>query len=170
VTLCIETPRLRLRPLGEGDLDALLDVYDDAEVERFLNYGKPFSRGDVWRQIAMSLGHLELRGYTILAIEERATGKVLGRSGPWFPVGWPMLEVGWVVHSNRRGEGIAAEAGRASIDWCFDNLGVDEVCSIIRAENLPSARVAAKLGARLERQIDDFFGDRADLWIHRRPG
>lgn len=165
--LTIETPRLLLRPFRETDTDELARIYADAEVARFLSDGKPLDRAQTWRQIALFMGHREIRGYTALAIEDRATGALLGRSGPWFPAGWPMLEVGWVVDSGRRGEGIATEAGRATVDWCFANLGVDAVCSIIRAENIPSARVAAKLGAHLDRQIDDFFGGPADLWIHR---
>jgi RimJ/RimL family protein N-acetyltransferase len=166
----IETARLRLRPFREADLEDLLRIYSDDEVQRFLNYGKPFSREDVWRQIALFIGHMELRGYSTLAIEDRATGALVGRSGPWFPEGWPMLEVGWVVDARRRGEGLAVEAGRASLDWCFAHLGVEQVCSIIRPENQASARVALKLGARRDRQLDDFLGGPADLWLHQRPG
>ncbi|MGD9721091.1 MAG: GNAT family N-acetyltransferase [Pirellulales bacterium] len=167
-SLTIETPRLRLRPFVAGDLEELVRVNADPQVARFLNYGKPMTRAESWRQIALFIGHRELRGYTVLAIEDRATGALLGRSGPWYPEGWPMLEVGWVVDSSRRGEGIAGEAGRASIDWCYANLRVDRVCSIIRPDNLASARVAEKLGARIERQLEDFFGGVANLWVHER--
>ena len=168
--IVIETARLRLRPFCEEDLDALARINADPEVTRYLGDGKPLSRVETWRQIATFLGHQEMRGYSILAIEERATGALLGRSGPWFPEGWPMLEVGWAVDSRRRNEGIATEAGRASLDWCFANLGVDRVCSLIRPDNLPSVRVAAKLGATTERRLDDFLGGPADLWLHvRKP-
>jgi len=163
----IETDRLRLRAFCESDLDALARIYADAETMRFLG-DKPLDRAETWRQIAMFIGHFELRGYSVLAIEELATGELLGRSGPWFPEGWPMLEVGWVVDSRRTCEGIATEAGRASLDWCFANLGVNEVCSLIRPDNLASARVAEKLGASIERQLDDFFGGVANIWVHRR--
>ena len=129
--------------------------------------GRTLDRRETWRQIATFLGHRQMRGYSILAIEERATGALLGRSGPWFPEGWPMVEVGWVVDPRRQREGIATEAARASLDWCFANLRVDRVCSLIHPDNVASARVAAKLGARLERQLEDFFGGPAELWIHR---
>ena len=165
--MIIETPRLLLRPLTESDLDDLVRIYADPEVTRFLNLGKPLSRGDTWRQIALSIGHRQLRGYSMLAIEERGTGKLLGRSGPWFPEGWPMLEVGWVVDAGRRQEGIATEAGRASLAWCFRELGADRVCSIIHPLNVASAGVAARLGAKVEGQLDEFFGQTVDLWVHR---
>ena len=168
-SLVIETPRLRLRPFRESDLDDLSRINADPVVARFLNYGKPMSREETWRQVATFLGHREMRGYSVLAIEDRATGDLLGRSGIWYPEGWPMVEVGWVVDPRRRGEGIAGEAGRASLDWCFAHLDVDEVCSIIRPDNIASARVAAKLGARIDRRIDNFMGSPADVWIHRQP-
>jgi len=164
--LVIETPRLRLRPFREDDLDELTRINSDPEAARFLNYGKAMSRAESWRQIAVFLGHMQLRGYSMLAIEDRDTRSLLGRSGPWSPEGWPMLEVGWLVAAERRGQGIATEAGRASIEWCFANLGVVEVCSLIRPDNVASARVAQKLGARRDRQLGEFFGSPADLWIH----
>ncbi len=169
-SVIIETPRLLLRPFREADLDDFARINTDPEVTRYLGDGKPLDRTQSWRQIAMFMGHMQMRGYSILAIEERSTGQLLGRSGPWFPEGWPMLEVGWAVDSRRRCQGIATEAGTASLDWCYANLGVDEVCSLIRPDNLPSARVAAKLGARIDRRIDDFLGGPADLWMHRRHG
>ena len=168
--LVIETPRLRLRPVRESDLDDLARLNADPGVMRYVGSGTPMSREQSWRQIAVVMGHQQMRGYSILAIEERATGAFLGRSGPWFPLGWPMLEVGWIVDPRRQGEGIATEAGRASLDWCFQQPGVEQVCSLIHPENTASARVAAKLGGKLERSIDDgTYSTAVDLWVYRHP-
>lgn len=163
----IETARLLLRPFRESDLDDLARINADPAAMRYLGSGKTMDRAQTWRQIAVYIGHMEIRGYSILAIEDRATGALVGRSGPWFPEGWPMLEVGWVVDPRRQRQGIATEAGRASLDWCFDQLGVEAVCSIIHPDNHASARVAAKLGAKIERRIT-IYEQEADLWIHRR--
>jgi RimJ/RimL family protein N-acetyltransferase len=167
-SLVIETTRLRLRPFSASDLDDLARLNAEPEVVRYLGTGKPLDRAQTWRQIALFMGHREIRGYTALAIEDRATGEFLGRSGPWYPEGWPMLEVGWVVAPARQGQGIATEAGRASLDWCFAHLGVDRVCSIIDPANVASARVGEKLGARIEARVT-LLGREANLWIHRRP-
>jgi ribosomal-protein-alanine N-acetyltransferase len=166
--LTIETARLRLRPFREGDLDDLARLYADPAVMRYLGTGKTLDRAETWRQIAGFLGHMQLRGYSTLAIEDRASGQFLGECGPTYPEGWPMLEVGWVVDPRRQREGIATEAGRASLEWSFANLDVARVCSIIRAENLASARVAAKLGAKVEGRLEEFYGRPSDLWIHHR--
>lgn len=162
----IETARLRLRPFREADLDELARLYADADVMRYIGSGATLDRDQTWRQIALFLGHAELRGYATWAIEDRATGQFLGECGPWFPEGWPMLEVGWLVDPRRQREGIATEAARAAVEWCFDELRIDAVGSIIRPDNVASARVAEKLGARRERSIT-LFGREQELWVHR---
>ncbi|REK09031.1 MAG: N-acetyltransferase [Planctomycetota bacterium] len=164
----ILTERFRLRPFCQGDLDDLARLYADADVMRYIGNGNTRTRAQTWREIAAFLGHRQIRGYTNLAIEDRRTGAFVGECGPWFPEGWPMLEVGWLVDPRRWGQGIAPEVGRAALDWSFENLGVDEICSIIVPENVASARVADKLGAKIEGTFEH-EGRAADLWIHRRP-
>ena len=164
----ILTERFRLRSFRERDLDDLARLYGDADVMRYIGEGRTLTRPQTWRQIACFLGHRQLRGYTTMAIEDRRTGVFVGECGPWFPEGWPMLEIGWLVDPRRQGQGIATEVARGALDWCFATLGVDQVCSIIHPGNLPSARVATKLGAKIERQIES-FGQTQDLWIHTRP-
>jgi len=164
----VETERLRLRSMAESDLDAIARINSDPAVMRFLGNGNPINRADSWRQIAVALGHQVIRGYSMWAIEDRATGAFLGRSGPWFPEGWPMLEVGWLVDPTRQNQGIATEAGRAAVDWCFANLNVDRLRRLIRPDTYASARVASKLGAAIEDRLPDFLGGPTDMWVHRR--
>ncbi len=165
----IETPRLRLRPLAESDLDDLARLNANPQVMQFLGSGQTLDRVQTWQLLALANGHQQLRGYSLMAIEERAGGRFVGRTGPWFPVDWPMLEVGWVIDPASQGQGFATEAGRAMVDWCFANLPLDEVCSMILPGNTASTRVAEKLGARhAGRQW--VFGKEADVWLHARPG
>jgi RimJ/RimL family protein N-acetyltransferase len=168
MSLTIDTPRLRLRPFRESDLDDLARLYADPAVVRYLWDGRTRDRAATWREIAMFLGHLQIRGYATLAIEERATGQFLGECGPWYPEGWPMLEVGWVVDPQRQGEGIATEAARAVLAWCLTALPAQPICSLIHPDNAASARVATKLGARLEQRLEHWDGSPADVWLHRR--
>jgi RimJ/RimL family protein N-acetyltransferase len=167
--LILETPRLILRPFVEEDLDALARIYADPEVTRYLGDGTPNDRATTWRQIVFDIGYLQLRGYSRLAVVEKASGQLLGRSGMWFPEGFPALEVGWTIDRSRWGEGFATEAARVSVDYCWNVLRVDKVCSFIRSRNAASIRVATKLGATLERVIPDFLGSPAEMYVHPRP-
>ena len=77
----IETERLLLRGLSAEDFNAYADMVADPEVTRYLGVGQPLTRWDAWRQMAIFIGHWELRGFGIWAVEERATGRFLGRIG-----------------------------------------------------------------------------------------
>jgi RimJ/RimL family protein N-acetyltransferase len=141
----LTTERLKLRQLCEADLDAYAAIVADPEVMRYIGDGKPLERHDAWRNIAAISGHWALRGYGLWALEEKATGKLLGRAGLLFPEGWPMIEVGWALGREHWGKGYAIEAARAALQAAFDG-GAPEVCSLILAENARSIRVAERLG------------------------
>jgi len=148
----LETERLRLRPFREEDFDMYAAFCADAEVMRYLSAnGRPLSRNDAWRQMATFIGHWQLRGYGIWAMEEKRSGKFIGRVGLWNPEGWPGLEVGWLLGRAWWGKGLATEGGRASIDYAARVLGADHILSVIHPENVASIRVAEKLGSTLER-------------------
>src|SRR5262245_10650028 len=97
----LETDRLTLAQFRETDLEADLDAYadmcGDAEVMRYIAAGQPLNRADSWRSMATMLGHWQLRGYGQWAVEERASGEMVGRIGCWNPEGWPGIEVGWML-------------------------------------------------------------------------
>ena len=93
----LETERLRLRMFRDDDLDAYFAICSDPEVMEFIGQGKTMNRLDTWRQIAVMLGHWYLRGYGSWAVEEKASGKLVGRVGFINPAGWPGLELGWAL-------------------------------------------------------------------------
>ena len=143
----LETERLKLRQLRETDLNAHTEMMSDPEVMRFLGDGKPLDRAQSWRTMAGILGHWALRGFGFWALEEKATGTLVGRGGLWFPEGWPMLEVGWTLARPHWGKGYATELGKAALAVAWRE-GATEVCSLIMAENVRSIRVAERLGER----------------------
>jgi RimJ/RimL family protein N-acetyltransferase len=141
----IETDRLLLRPLTVADLDDIDALNAMSEVVRTM--------GSVDRLTAaarLELGEREWRdrGYGLMAVIERATGRFLGRSGLKY---WPQFgetEVGWVLRSDVWGHGFATEAGRACIEWGFGSLGLTYLTAMIRPDNDRSIRVAERLGMR----------------------
>lgn len=148
--MILETERLILRPFREEDLGAYAAMCADPEVMRFLSAnGGLLSRAEAWRQMAMMLGHWQLRGYGTWAVEERATGALVGRVGLHYPEGWPDREVGWTIARSFWGRGYASEAARAAIGHAFTALGWTHVVSLIHPENHRSARLAERLGYRV---------------------
>jgi RimJ/RimL family protein N-acetyltransferase len=62
-------------------------------------------------------------------------------------------ELGWLLHRPFWGKGYATEAATATRDAAFGRWGYREVISLVRPENLPSRRVAERLGMRADRHV-----------------
>ncbi len=165
----IETERLILRRWREDDVAPNTAMLSDPDSARFITSdGKPVVDAFVgWRNAAIMAGHWALHGFGMFVVEEKRTGSYVGRVGPWFPAGWPDFEVGWGIAKEFRGKGYAVEAAAASIDWAFATFEIEQIVHVIRPENAASQKVAERLGAIVERQID-LFGSAADLWVTRR--
>src|SRR6266480_2961349 len=110
--LTLETERLLLRPIRQTDLEAYAAMCADPEVMRYLGDRAVLSREDAWRQMAMLVGHWSLRGFGSWALEERATGRFLGRAGLHYPEGWPDREVNWALARQYWGKGIRVRGGQ----------------------------------------------------------
>lgn len=158
--LTLQTDRLLLRMFRQEDLEPYAPICADPEVMRYLGEGKPLTRGEAWRQMAMILGHWQLRGFGLWAVEERATGTLIGRIGFFQPEGWPGFELGWMLRRESWGKGYATEGARRALAHAFTAMERPHVISLIRPDNAPSIRVAERLGERLEGRVD-LFGHEA---------
>lgn len=143
---CLETPRLRLRPLELRDFDAYAELAANEKAARFL--GGPQPRSVAWRGFMTMAGAWYLQGFSMFSVIVKDTGLWIGRIGPWMPEGWPGTEVGWGIAPSHWGRGYATEAAAASIDWAFEELGWDEVIHSIDPQNTPSIALAERLGSR----------------------
>jgi RimJ/RimL family protein N-acetyltransferase len=165
----LETERLILRMFREDDFEAYhAKVTSDPDVMRYLGDGQILTRSLAWRQLAMIVGHWQLKGYGMWAVEERATGELIGRIGLFNPEGWPGFELGWVLGKAHWGRGYASEGARRVLDHVFTEMGHDHVISLIYPANAASIGVAERIGERLEGHVELFGHDTLVYGIHRR--
>ncbi|MDO1557922.1 GNAT family N-acetyltransferase [Brevundimonas sp. 2R-24] len=143
----IETERLILRPTQAEDFKGWAEMMADPETARFIGGVQPAAQA--WRGMMTMAGAWHLTGVAMFSVIEKATGRWVGRLGPWTPLGWPGTEVGWGLHRAAWGKGYATEGAAAAMDYAFDVLGWNEVIHCIDPENTPSARVAERLGSRM---------------------
>jgi ribosomal-protein-alanine N-acetyltransferase len=148
------TERLRLRAYRRDDVDLLEPMFSDPEHMRW--YPAPYSHEKVVDWVARRLASYERVGFGLWIIEERSTGTFLGTAGPTEQIVEEQREVelGWHVRKERWGEGIAVEAAAASRDWAWEHLDLDHLIALVRPENRPSARVAERIGMRVDRDVD----------------
>ena len=143
----IETERLLLRPPRMEDFDAYAANMVDAEAARFI--GGPQARAVAWRGFIALAGAWAIQGFSMFSVLEKASGRWIGRLGPWYPEGWPGPEVGWALVRSAWGQGYAQEACVAAIDWTFDHLGWTEMIHSIAPDNRASQQLARRLGSSL---------------------
>jgi RimJ/RimL family protein N-acetyltransferase len=159
----LRTERLLMRGWRDEDFEAWTRILGDPLVAQGIGHPTGFSPGEAWRHMAAMAGHWELKGFGNWVLEELATGEVVGRAGPYYPAGWPGLEIGWTVGRDHWGKGYAPEAARASAEWVREELGADHIISVIEPGNERSIRVAEKIGETLE---GEFKYDGFDLLVY----
>ena len=173
----LKTQRLILRPTAAEDFEAYAAFMADEEVTRYL--GGVQLRPVAWRGMMQVAGAWAIQGYSMFSVIEKASGRWIGRLGPWQPEGWPGTEVGWGLTREAWGKGYALEGAIASIDWAFDHLGWTQVIHTIEAANLASSKVAQRLGSTIlrsqplpapyEDHFVDVWGQSREQWRARRP-
>jgi RimJ/RimL family protein N-acetyltransferase len=160
----LETARLRLAPPEAHHFEAYAALVADAELMKHLEQ-PPQDRTTAYRAFCAMLGHWFLRGVGSWMVEERDTGRVVGRVGHIEWDGWPELELGWWIARDSWGRGYAPEAARAVLEHSWRDLKKTRLVSFIRPANLQSVRVAEKLGAVHEKDIP-FLGSTSRVYVH----
>lgn len=177
----LETERLILRPPIQADFEGYARMAAEEETMRFLGGTAPPDAA--WRQMAVLTGAWALIGFSMFSVIEKASGRWIGRLGPWRPGGvdgnWPGDEIGWGIVKEAWGKGLALEGASAAMDWAFDHLGWENVIHCIDADNGPSIALAKRLGsARLRTRVTlpepfveikvDIYGQSKAQWRARR--
>ncbi|MEH6443026.1 MAG: GNAT family N-acetyltransferase [Oceanospirillaceae bacterium] len=138
------THRLTLRKWSLKDFEVLAEFLGDEELCKYR--GGPISRLEASDFMSTAVGEWELRGYGGYAIEETASGKLIGMTGLWHPYDFPEAELYWSVFQGFHGKGFGTEAASAVRDWAIQTKGIN-IMSFISPDNTPSIRLAERLGA-----------------------
>jgi RimJ/RimL family protein N-acetyltransferase len=165
----IETARLILRPPQASDFDPWAAMMADTEGSKFI--GGPQHRAVAWRGFIGMAGAWQIQGFSMFSVIERATGRWIGRLGPWFPEGWPGAEVGWAIARDQWGHGYATEGATAAMDYAVEVLGWADIIHSIAPENTASIAVAQRLGSTRLRNTQlppPFETVNVDIWGQTR--
>ena len=102
-------------------------------------------------------------GWVQLSVEDRE-GRLVGDVGLAPVDGEPgVVKIGYTMAPQHQGQGFGTEAVGALIDYAFNALGAEVVRAYADADNLPSIRVAEKVGMRLVERIERRYG--GETWF-----
>jgi RimJ/RimL family protein N-acetyltransferase len=155
------TDRLRLVRVSPADTDDLAAVFAEPAVWKF-----PFGRGmdAAWTAefVARAVEHWQRFGFGLWTVRTRSDDAAIGYLGLSMPAflaeavpaeRMPAVEIGWRLHPDYWGNGLATEGAGAALQGAFETLELTEVCSAPQSINPPSARVAERIGMRHERTM-----------------
>jgi ribosomal-protein-alanine N-acetyltransferase len=149
----LQTPRLILTRLQAVHFPALVDLWSDPEVTRYL--GGPRERDFLVAEFEKTALAPLAEKYDLWALVEKESGKVIGHCGLLDKEveGTAEIELVYVLAAAARGKGYATEIAAALKEYAFQTLGLKRLISLIEPGNQASERVAIKTGMRLEREI-----------------
>ena len=144
------TERLAFRRMTLDDLDAMAALLGDPVVMRY--YPRVRDRAGARDWITWNQGLYDRLGHGLWIVTVRETGEFVGDCGitPQEVDGVTDLEVGYHVRAEVQGNGYATEAAAACLAHARDVLKAGRLIAIINPENVPSQRVAEKIGLRHE--------------------
>jgi RimJ/RimL family protein N-acetyltransferase len=173
----IETERLVLRKPRLEDVDDFLELAGDDEVMRWIA-GVAGGRDDTVELVERWIARWDRDDVGQFAV--LLDGHAIGRVGllVWNTQTWEtssfaeagehaQSELGWAFTRRFWGHGYATEAARAAREWAYEERGVERLISLIVPDNARSIRVAEKLDAAVDGQIETSHGP-ANVWVHPR--
>jgi len=145
----LETERLVLRRWLPDDVDPLAAILLHPDVVAWIGPAGA-NRDDVARAIERYDRHWEAHGFGRLAVVDRTTDELVGRTGVMRQPDWDATackdEIGWAIAPAQWGKGIATEAATAALSDVFERAGLERVVSFALPANTASLRVMARLG------------------------
>lgn len=141
-----ETPRLTFREMTDADLDDLREMLCDREV--MYAYEHAFSEEEVQAWLNTQKMRYQRCGYGLMAIIKRDAGEMIGQCGITEQTvhGDIVAEIGYLLKRRFWHRGYCTEAARAFREYGFSQLGLTEIFSIIREDNIASQNVARRNG------------------------
>ncbi|MGV8997969.1 MAG: GNAT family N-acetyltransferase [Parvibaculaceae bacterium] len=152
IELPLETPRLILRDFKRGDIKAVHAYSSLEEVARYLIWG-PNTLVQSKQAIEGFIDDQRTHPREIfdVAVTLKPKGEVIGGAGVRITDRDNLTgEIGYTLHPDYWGYGLATEATRALLEAGFNELGLQRIVAHCDQRNKASARVMERLGMRRE--------------------
>lgn len=148
---------LVLRPFRDADAAPFHALLCGPEVLRYFPRTEPPPLDRVRRLLASYEEHWRRRGFGIWAVEDAATGVLMGRCGLQELPDTGEIEVDFLLGRDHWGRGHTTLAARAGLRFGFETRGIESIVGIVHPDNGASRRVLEKIGLAAPRRTV-YFG------------
>ena len=151
--------RLLFRELTPDDYIDVTSVLLDDEVMRKMS--PHVSAELVRRWLNRRLDQYRLLGHSHWHVSLKSTGEFVGIIGivPEKVEDTEYIGLGYLILREHQRKGYALEGARACLDWAFRNLHPEKIIAEVAEDNLPSRKLAEKLGMTCEKSYLRFNGE-----------
>lgn len=149
------TARLDLTPVATSDAAALLQVFCDADVRRYLLDGRAVSAAWVEAEIAASEQRFRDGSVGLWAVRRRGDPLVIGFVGFREFFDPPELQLLYGLLPAYWGQGFTTEAAATACGFAFEKLACAEIRAATDIPNAASGAVLRRLGFSLARTTND---------------
>jgi len=157
VAFRLETERLIVRPLEPEDRPVFTGFTRDPEVMRYIGHGHALTREETHENLSRIVAAFGRRGFGRWALELKETGALVGYCGLSLGNEEIGIELAYMLARGAWGRGLALEAGRASLRYGFERLGLSSIAGLTMQDNRRSRRVLERLGMGFVREAH-FYG------------
>ena len=142
----LETSRLILRVMNDGDYKSLQAIISDPETMKY--YQKPYDEAGVKKWIDWCKASQAKRGFSLWAVILKETGEMIGDCGVSMQTIDDEMkpEIGYHLNKKYHHQGIGKEMTQAVRDYFFTHFDYDEVYSYMDVNNEPSYKTAEANG------------------------
>lgn len=149
----LETERLVVRELDLKDLDDLFELYSYEGMTDYLEKLFPYEEEYKYQQAYIE-NMYRFFGYGMWLVFEKESGTLVGRAGVEHREELEgELELGYAIGTPFWGRGYATEVCQAILNYTRDELGFEEIYSLVEPENKSSVHLLEKLGFSLETEL-----------------
>ena len=150
----LQSERLGFRCWTEDDVPLAHELWGDIEVTRF--FGGPFSEEEIRRRLKCEIDRMNIHHFQYWPIHLLSDDEHVGCCGlrP-YRLEEDVPELGFHLRPRHWGQGLAAEAARAVIEFAFSRVGAKALAAGHHPGNASSKKVLGKLGFQYTH--DEYF-------------
>lgn len=156
----IETERLILRPYTLDDAQAAYEMSLDPEVMTYLGGVFTGTVEDMREMLKnSSIADYEKYGFGRHAVIHKETNEYMGFTGLKYLPELDEVDIGYRLLKKYWRQGYGYESALPTVEFAFNDLGLDRIISLANVENVASTALMKKLGLTYEKEVHIYDED-----------
>ena len=150
----LETERLLVRELTLDDMEKLFELYSYEGMTDYMEGLYPYEEEYAYQKAYID-NMYRFFGYGMWLVFEKESGKLVGRAGVEHREALEgELELGYAIGTPWQRKGYASEVCRGILAYVKEELGFEEIVSLVEPANVASIHLLEKLGFGFETELN----------------